>query len=267
MKCIICNKLYKSNRALAQHIRQTHHVTSKEYYDIYLKNPNEGNCMICGKPSIYNGLSAGYSEYCSRQCTDSSATKQNKTKMTFKSKYGTESIFKLKDVHDKGIIAAQSVEAKQKRNTTNLYKYDSINPFGSTDIIRKITKTKSLLGTRSSLEYSIEIALQEHHIKYITDYKDLRYPYHCDFYLPDTDTFIEINNWWMHNNHIYNENCVDDINTLNIWKNKAKSSIQYKRAVDIWQLDAQKYECAINNNLNYIILWNKDDINTFIQNL
>ena len=266
-KCILCNKEYNSIRALAQHIYQAHHITSKDYYDKFLKKPGEGFCKMCGKQSIYKNLTKGYSDYCCRKCTDSSIEKQERTKSTFKDKYGVKSIFELEEVHTKGIIAAQSENAKYKRNNTNLNKYGVINPFSSTEIIRKITNTKSKKGSRSALEIKLELALKERDIKYITDYKEDRYPYHCDFYLPDSDLFIEIHNWWMHNNHIFDINNSKDIEILNDWKIKAKSSLQYKRAVDIWLLDSKKYNCALNNNLNYIILWNKHDINTFIQNL
>ena len=265
--CILCNKIFKSGRALARHIYSTHNITSKEYYDTYLKKSNEGICKTCGKPSIYHGLSRGYSEYCCRKCTDSNSDKQNKTKQTFIKKYGVDSIFKINDVHKKGVKLAQSKNAKLKRNNTNLKRYGNVNPFGSTEIIRKITNTKSANGTRSSLESIFESALILHNINYVTDYIDDRYPFHCDFYLVDTDTFIEINNYWMHNNHIFDKTNINDLNTLNNWKDKSKTSIQYKRAVEVWQQDALKYKYAIDNNLNYIIFWTKEDINTFIQNL
>ena len=71
----------------------------------------------------------------------------------------------------------------------------------------------------------------------------------------------------MHNNHIFDKTNINDLNILNNWKDKSKTSVQYKRAVEVWQQDALKYKYAIDNNLNYIIFWTKEDINTFIQNL
>ena len=55
---------------------------------------------------------------------------------------------------------------------------------------------------------------------------------------------------------------------LQQWEEKAKTSQQYKRAIEFWtKRDIQKRDIAIKNNLNYIVLWNKTDIDNFIQNL
>lgn len=122
-------------------------------------------------------------------------------------------------------------------------------------------------GHYSKLELYLEQFFTSNNIKYEPNYsKDPRYPFHCDFYLPEIDTFIEINNFWHHNSHFYDCNNDNDIKIANYWKEKSKEKPQYKVALEVWTIrDVNKRNCAIKNNLNYIVLWNKDDIDLFIK--
>ena len=101
-------------------------------------------------------------------------------------------------------------------------------------------------GNKSKLETKLENFLLLHNITYIIEYnKDKRYPFHCDFYLPDNDIFIEINGYWVHGGHWFNKDDPQDLKKLNIWKEKAKTSNFYKYAIKIWtQQDLKKYEYA-----------------------
>ena len=103
-------------------------------------------------------------------------------------------------------------------------------------------------------------------INFIYEYdKDLRYPYYCDFYLPDSDIFVEINGYWMHNNHWFNENSIEDLNTLKSWKKQAKTSTRMRAAINVWtKLDIEKRNCAKDNKLNYVVLWTIEDIQNWI---
>lgn len=134
----------------------------------------------------------------------------------------------------------------------------------------KAIETKKKNGTFNSSKYEkdFEQFLIDNNINYKTQYIDERYPFHCDFYLPDTDTFIEINGFWTHGKHWFNKNNQDDLNILNMWIEKSKSSNFYKLAIKVWTImDIQKYNCAKNNKLNYITLWNKNDIEQFKKEL
>ena len=122
-------------------------------------------------------------------------------------------------------------------------------------------------GNYSKLEDKLEKFFIESNISYIPQYKDARYPTHCDFYLPYTDTFIEINGYWHHNNHFYDKNNKEDLETLKIWKEKSKTKPQYKVAIEVWTIrDVKKLNYAKQNNLNYIVLWSKQDVDLFIKN-
>ena len=60
----------------------------------------------------------------------------------------------------------------------------------------------------------------------------------------------------------------DDINILNIWKEKSKTSNYYKNAINIWtNTDVIKRNTAKKNNLNYLEIFsiNINDIITEIK--
>ena len=88
-------------------------------------------------------------------------------------------------------------------------------------------------------------------------YKDKeRYPFYCDFYIKSKDLFIELNLHRAHDKHPFDENNLEDIETLNKWKKKATNSKFYQNAIYVWtQLDTKKKNCAKQNNLNYITIY------------
>ena len=59
-KCKVCNKEFKNATALTSHLNSKHSLSSKTYYDKYIKKDNEGVCPICGKITRYTRLSTGY---------------------------------------------------------------------------------------------------------------------------------------------------------------------------------------------------------------
>lgn len=65
--CKICNK---SVISLGNHTRMAHNITSKEYYDIFIKEPTEGVCKMCNNSTSYKGINIGYRKYCSALCSN-----------------------------------------------------------------------------------------------------------------------------------------------------------------------------------------------------
>lgn len=72
MICFICNKEYDGIRGLASHIRRTHNINQKEYYDKYMKQKSENICPTCGKETPFLGLS-GYAKHCNQKCANNDA--------------------------------------------------------------------------------------------------------------------------------------------------------------------------------------------------
>lgn len=102
---------------------------------------------------------------------------------------------------------------------------------------------------------------------------DERYPFHVDFYIKPLDLFIEINAFWTHGKHLFDEDNKDDVELLNKWKQKAETSKQYKSAVNVWSvIDPFKCQTAKMNNLNYLPIWSnkieiiKTIINEYLEN-
>lgn len=153
MICNICNKEFKSYQSLSMHIKTSHKLNQKDYYDQYMKKDNEGYCLVCGKPTIYLKLSLGYQKHCSCKCAQnnpnvnlfitnnpqknpevkektrqtclqrygvehslSSATVREKSKQTLLEKYGVENIYQLPEIRHKASYNSHTKEANDKRN-------------------------------------------------------------------------------------------------------------------------------------------------------
>lgn len=86
--------------------------------------------------------------------------------------------------------------------------------------------------------------------------EDPRYPFACDFYIVSKDLFIELNRFWHHGPHPFDENNSEDIELLEKWREKAKTSEQYKAAIHTWTIrDVNKIKTANKNNLNYKLIY------------
>ena len=66
MKCLICGLEFKDAWHLSGHIRHTHKMLSKDYYDAYLKEEKESMCLICCSPTRYVSITAGYNSICGK---------------------------------------------------------------------------------------------------------------------------------------------------------------------------------------------------------
>ena len=87
MRCKICGKEIKdSPKSLPTHLR-SHDITSKEYYDKFIRKENEGFCIVCGKEAIFMSVNKGYSDRC-RNLECSKTLKKDATKRTSLLKYG-----------------------------------------------------------------------------------------------------------------------------------------------------------------------------------
>lgn len=96
-----------------------------------------------------------------------------------------------------------------------------------------------------------------------TQYKDKRYPFHCDFYIPSLDLFIECNFHWTHGRRPFNPNNEKDMEQLRHWEELGRSATSvrdkgqyYKNAITTWtDLDVRKRIIAEQNGLNYLVFY------------
>lgn len=126
--------------------------------------------------------------------------------------------------------------------------------------------TKNHSFNTSKPEEELYLYIKEKFPSVKRQYKDkLRYPYNCDFYIPELDYFIELQGYYTHNTHPYNPNSISDQVLVERYKERYGPKCQ---AITIWTLkDPEKRECAKRNNLNFKEIWNLEEGKKFIDNL
>ena len=77
-KCEVCGEVFETNQKWTAHIHKKHNMTSKDYYDKYLKKPGEGFCLNCGKPTRLWNCTIGYFKCCNSKCQYEYAKKKPK---------------------------------------------------------------------------------------------------------------------------------------------------------------------------------------------
>ena len=93
----------------------------------------------------------------------------------------------------------------------------------------------------------------------IRQYRSEKYPFNCDFYIPEKDLYIEFNGTWTHGKHPFDINNKNDIDLVEMWK--SKNTKFYNNAIETWtHRDVLKRETAKNNNVNFIEFWNLDEV-------
>ena len=88
VQCKICN-MYCKPLGFPSHARRKHNLSVKEYYDKYIRKPNEGLCITCGKETPFIGINYGYRAHCSEKCSMNDPKVQEKV-MSYVIKYDDE---------------------------------------------------------------------------------------------------------------------------------------------------------------------------------
>lgn len=155
---------------------------------------------------------------------------KEKIKQTCLEKYGETTPLKNKEVKEKikrtclekyGVPnAGGSKQSLEKIKQTCLEKY-GVKTFCKSEeylkqkdkIINKIYYSRKKNGTlnTSKLEEELYLYIKDRFPSVKRQYKDeKRYPFYCDFYIPELDYFIELNGIWTHGKHPYDFNSVED---------------------------------------------------------
>lgn len=230
---------------------------------------------------------------------------KQKIKETCLEKYGVDNPFKLKEIQNKAKqtcidrysveYAMQNNDIKQKNKETCLEKYGVDHPMKSDIVKNKVMHTcllhygvehptqnkkimlkafdnriKSMEGHRFSKKedeiYNYLITIDKDTKR---QYYSELYPFHCDFYLPNFDVYIEYQGMWTHGKHPFNKDNNEDKILLEDWENKALNSKFYKSAIQNWTItDPLKRKAAKDNKLNYLEIFPndlyKDKINNYL---
>ena len=117
-------------------------------------------------------------------------------------------------------------------------------------------KNNSFNYSKPEEELYLELCEKYGNDNVIRNYKEERYPFRCDFYIPSEDLFIELNKHWTHGGHFFDPENPDDIKKLEEWEERAKTSKFFDYAVLNWTIrDPLKLKTAIENKLNYKVIW------------
>ena len=126
MKCAICDFETDNTGKFRNHLRFTHKLSTKDYYDTYLKAEGEEFCQYCGKPTVFKGLTkGGYRRHCSVRCSTLDPKVQEKLKATNLEKYGVENPY-------------QSEEIKERIKQDRLAKFGVDHPLKRKEIAKKV---------------------------------------------------------------------------------------------------------------------------------
>ena len=204
------------------------------------------------------------------ECSLSSPEIREKIKKTCNKKYGGNSPYSSETVRNKAkqnALIKYGVECWQKTDKAREYMSKKIS---SDEVQSKTINTKrknKSFNTSKHEKYILEKLKNKFNcVKY--QYKNILYPYRCDFYIEDKDLYIEYNGTWTHGNHMFDINNENDLKLLNIWKEKSVNHKYYNTAIYVWTiLDLEKYNIAKQNNLNYLIFYSLKEFDEWYENL
>ena len=116
----------------------------------------------------------------------------------------------------------------------------------------------------SSTEEELFLYIKSRFPTVVRQYKDKnRYPYFCDFYIPELDYFIELQGYYTHGKHPFNPNSNEDLQLIEYYKKKYGEDCQ---SITIWSIkDVEKRDCAKRNHLNFKEVWSLEDGHCFEQ--
>lgn len=223
-------------------------------------------CKECGAKVKYTGLKNKiFQDFCSQECERKSKITQERIQKTCLERYGVTN----------GGGSKEALE-KIKKTCQEKYGVDNIfylNKYHSTEVHKKRYETMLRNHTFNTSKPEEELF---NYIKYKFPLvkrqynKDIRYPWRCDFYIPEFDCFIEYNGFQSHGPHAYDKNSKEDQLLVEKWKEKYNNGEHplYKRMIEGWTIyDVKKRKTAKENNLNFYEFWNLNDAKKFIDSL
>ena len=118
----------------------------------------------------------------------------------------------------------------------------------------------------SSTEEEFFLYIKSRFPTVVRQYKDKnRYPYFCDFYIPELDYFIELQGYYTHGKHPFDPNSDEDLQLIEYYKRKYGEDCQ---PITIWSIkDVEKRDCAKRNHLNFKEVWSLEDGKNFVNEL
>jgi len=131
--CKICGLDFKNLRGVITHVTNNHGLSSKEYYDNFLKKKGEGECNVCGNETTYRNSNVGYLRTCSTECASLDLDYRKKRSESRKGKPQSQETINKR-------INNTNQELKEiNRKNTMIKKYGVDNPMKLNDIKDKVS--------------------------------------------------------------------------------------------------------------------------------
>lgn len=171
---------------------------------------------------------------------------KTKVRQTFLQKYGVDNPMKIEEVVQKVKsnidIVRRKILEKMPQTLEKIY----------------VTKRKNKSFNTSKIEDDFYNLLCTKFNNVQRQYKTEKYPFLCDFYIPDIDLYIEYNGNWTHGKELFCYNNINHLIRLDYLIERSKTSDYYQQAIYTWtELDVKKQKTAKENNLNYLCFYNK----------
>lgn len=226
-------------------------------------------------------------KYGTKVSSQSDIVKQ-KAKYHFLAKYGKNSYVETDEFINKrnekmlntyGKIHALQIDKCKKKAEKTCFKNYGVNCYlqskaindmrNSPDIQRKrheTMKRNNSYGDKSAPEDNIYKILKDKFPSVTRKYRSDKYPFPCDFYIPEIDIYIEIHFCQFHHNHPFNSSNLLDMREVFILQLKSlllrkrrgnNLKNQYDSIINVWtNKDVRKLKIAKDNNLNWFCFYN-----------
>ena len=245
--CKICGREFESNIGFGGHIKHSHKISTKEYYDKYLSKHSDGFCKTCGKSTKFKNVIYGYFEYCLK-CSHNTEQCKQKHKNTNLKRYGVESVLSSDEIRSKikktikarygqdEIFKTDHFKTKHKKNS--LAKYDAEHPM----------QNKAVQQSRKYYTYDNQLFDSSWELAVYIWHKDYDIPIER---LPIILTYIDSNN--VIHKYFPDFRINDDI--VEVKGNQYLNS-------DGTLKDTDKQKCIDSNN---VIVWSYNDIKQYLE--
>jgi hypothetical protein len=134
--CLVCHQLYDSKHQLARHITLDHCITRKDYYDTYLRQPGEGFCAVCMKPTTFRG--SRYLAHCSVGCYANNPVHRAQRSLRNKGRVQSEEAVKRRLKH------TDQVAKEATRQATLTKKFGSLNTLSGLSAEQKAQRARQI---------------------------------------------------------------------------------------------------------------------------
>ena len=203
------------------------------------------------------------------KCYSQTKECRKKVKQTLKERYGNENYVNVEKYKENCLkkygvpTTALLPNVIKKKQETCLKKYGSISYQQSEHHKKKVkeimekqynTKKEHNTFTISNQEIIIFDKLKSIYPNTKKQYKSEKYPFTCDFYIPEIDTYIEYQGHWSHGKEPYIDTD-SQRETVKLWE--SKNTKYYNNAIEVWtKRDVNKRQIAKENHINWIEFFN-----------